>query len=105
MDIRTSAFRGVAILSLTALGMAACDKKDVINIPPPPEPAVEVTVAPTIVSIPVGGTATAAAVVKNSTNQSVTLGDRQCAGRDGERLGRNHGRSAWLDGDHGHFGC
>lgn len=72
MNIRTSAFRGLAILSLTALGMAACEDKDVINIPETPAPAVEVTVAPTQVSIAVGQTATAAAVVKNATNQAVT---------------------------------
>lgn len=72
MNIRTSAFRGLATLSLVALGLAACEGKDVINIPDPIPPAVEVTVAPTQVTLPVGQTATAGAVVKNSTNQTVT---------------------------------
>ena len=71
MNIRTSAFRGLATLSLAALGLAACEGKDVINIPEQVNP-VEVTVAPTQVTLAVGQKAALAAVVKNSTNQSVT---------------------------------
>jgi uncharacterized protein YjdB len=69
MKVRTSVLRGFALLALSSLTFAACDKKDpVVPIPP----AITVTVSPQAVTVPVGGQATLVAFVANSTNQAVT---------------------------------
>lgn len=70
MNIRTSAFRSLATLSLIALGLAACDKKDVI-VQPPQNPTT-VTVSPASLTLEVGTTGTLVAVVANNTNTAVT---------------------------------
>lgn len=70
MNIRTSVFRGVAILSLATLGLAACESKAVT---PPVVLPVSVVLSPTSVDLDVFQTASLVAVVLNSTNQSVTF--------------------------------
>lgn len=70
MNIPTFARRGLAILSLSVLGLAACDKKDTI-IEFPDEDVV-VTVSPASMTLEQGSTGTLIAVVTGDTNQNVT---------------------------------
>lgn len=70
MNIPTFARRGLAVLSLSVLGLGACDKKDTI-IEFPDEDVV-VTVSPANMTIEQGSTGTLIAVVTGDTNQNVT---------------------------------
>jgi uncharacterized protein YjdB len=70
MKVRTSVQRGFALLALSSLTFAACDRKTTTA---PPPPVITVTVAPNVVpALQVGQSTSLAAAVSGTTNQAVT---------------------------------
>jgi uncharacterized protein YjdB len=70
MKVRTSVQRGFALLALSSLTFAACDRKTTTA---PPPPVISVTVAPNVVpALQVGQSTSLAAAVSGTTNQAVT---------------------------------
>ena len=60
----------LSILAFLIVTMAACGSSS--STTPPPPPVVSVSIAPTVVSVPVGQLTQFAASVANSSNQAVT---------------------------------